>query len=157
MTVSSSSSPPFGCDVVCGGTSSFRSSLSSGTRSPGSGGRACEETRRQPGGRREQDSSSSSDAGFLQESVHACFRTSRHPRCSHPHQQSHTERWDYRPQAGFPKRDGSEGINMPAPPFLFTDELFNYFFFLQDIFSNEFIFVPGKSSQVVVSPFFSGR
>ncbi|XP_056872633.1 dihydroxyacetone phosphate acyltransferase [Takifugu flavidus] len=27
------------------------------------------------------------------------------------------------------------------------EELFNYFFFLQDVFSNEFIFVPGKSSQ----------
>lgn len=52
--------------------------------------------------------------------------------------------------------NGFEGMNMPLPS-LFTEELFNYFFFLQDIFSNEFIFVPGKSSQVVVSLFFSGR
>lgn len=44
---------------------------------------------------------------------------------------------------------------MPAPPPLFTEELFDYFVFLQDVFSNEFIFVPGKSPQVVVSPFFS--
>lgn len=37
---------------------------------------------------------------------------------------------------------------------LLTEELFNYFCFLQDIFSNEFVFVPGKSCQVIDSPFF---
>lgn len=157
MTVSSRSSPPRVCDVICGGTSPLRSSLPSGTRSPGSGGRACEETPRQPGGRREQNGSSASDAGFLQEPVRACFRPSCHPRHRHAHQQSHTERWDYRAQACSSKREGFEGINMSAPPpSLFTEELSNYFFFLQDVFSNEFIFVPGKSSQVVVPPFFSG-
>lgn len=34
---------------------------------------------------------------------------------------------------------------------LFTDELFTFFCFLQDVFSNEFIFIPGKSSQVTTS------
>lgn len=116
MTVSSRSSPPRGCDVICGGTSPLRSSLPSGTRSPGSGGRACEETPRQPGGRREQNGSSASDAGFLQEPVRACFRPSCHPRHRHAHQQSHTERWDYRAQACSSKREGFEGINMSAPP-----------------------------------------
>lgn len=116
MTVSSRSSPPRGCDVICGGTSPLCSSLPSGTRSPGSGGRACEETPRQPGGRREQNGSSASDAGFLQEPVRACFRPSCHPRHRHAHQQSHTERWDYRAQACSSKREGFEGINMSAPP-----------------------------------------
>lgn len=35
--------------------------------------------------------------------------------------------------------------------FLFTDKLFAFFCFLQDVFSNEFIFIPGKSSEVTIS------
>lgn len=31
---------------------------------------------------------------------------------------------------------------------LFADELFSFFCFLQDVFYNEFIFMPGRSSQV---------
>ena len=31
---------------------------------------------------------------------------------------------------------------------LLPEDIFNFFSFLQDVFSNEFIFVPGKTSQV---------
>lgn len=63
---------------------------------------------------------------------------------------------DYNPRMCFSKQGGFIGINMSF--FLpFTEELFSYFCFLQDVFSDEFIFVPGKSFQVIVSPFFSAR
>lgn len=66
---------------------------------------------------------------------------------------------DHGPRVCFSQQGGLKGINVafcfsPSPS---TEELFNYFCFLQEVFSNEFIFVPGKSFQVLVSPFLPGR
>lgn len=83
--------------------------------------------------------------------MHACFCTSRHPGSRHPHHQGHTERWGLQSTAVVVQGRNKAGFSP------FTEELFHYFCFLQDVFSNEFIFVPGKSFQVVVSPFSSGR